>query len=119
MAPTSKKATLFSSDACCHATAAGSTTVPREAAPVASANVVQDWNLTTNDRADDRRTSKNVAIPSLVRSVEPIPEPSTNASSKGTFLLPSSLFSFFPLSLISLIDDLESRHKAVLDIDVL
>ncbi|KAG7023101.1 hypothetical protein SDJN02_14125, partial [Cucurbita argyrosperma subsp. argyrosperma] len=117
MAPTSKEAT-FSSDACCHATGAGSTSLPREAAPVASANAVQDWNLSSTDRADDRRT-KNVAMPSLVRPVDEIPEPSTNASSKGTFPLPSLLIFFFRLSLISLIDDLESRFKAVLDIDVL
>ncbi|KAG7021428.1 maoII, partial [Cucurbita argyrosperma subsp. argyrosperma] len=87
MASASKKAT-FSTDACCHASGAGSTSVPREAAPlVASANAVQDWNVPSNDRADDRRT-KNVAMPSLIRPVDAIPESSTNASAKGTFLLP-------------------------------
>ncbi|GKV00541.1 hypothetical protein SLEP1_g13214 [Rubroshorea leprosula] len=73
MASASQKATRTSS--CC----ADST--PVIAAVAASANVALE--RTVADRRDDQRPAKPT-MPFLTHPVDPIPEPSTNASAKGT-----------------------------------
>ncbi|GLT29111.1 hypothetical protein SLA2020_039970 [Shorea laevis] len=72
MASASQKATPTSS--CCADSA------PVIAAVAASANVAPE--RTVADRRDDQRPAKP-AMPSLTHPVDPIPEPSTNASAKG------------------------------------
>ncbi|KAF8378236.1 hypothetical protein HHK36_029575 [Tetracentron sinense] len=83
MAATAEKAT-----SCCidnksvsprrEAAAVSSVAVAVAAAP----GVVQDWTVTTTDSRDDQQ-HKRASMATLIRPVDSLPEPPTNASTKG------------------------------------
>ncbi|XP_065874922.1 amine oxidase [copper-containing] zeta, peroxisomal-like [Euphorbia lathyris] len=79
MASTTQKTT---SPSCCFAQS-DSASVRREAASAPSAvvaNAVQDWT----DRPSQDQLGKKAAIASLIRPVDSLPEPSTNATTKAS-----------------------------------
>jgi hypothetical protein len=57
-------------------------------APVSASagNAPQDWTVASTEHRDDQ-LGKKVAMASMIRAVDSLPEPSANASSKG-FLSP-------------------------------
>lgn len=50
---------------------------------VSAAIAEQDWSVVSTDRRNDQ-LGKKVAMASMIRAVDSLPEPSANASSKGS-----------------------------------
>ena len=67
-------------------------------APVSASagNTPQDWTVASTDHRDDQ-LGKKVAMGSMIRAVDSLPEPSANASSKGSFSVSVSVSLFVSL----------------------
>ncbi|KAE8124304.1 hypothetical protein FH972_019203 [Carpinus fangiana] len=90
MASAAKKTTVSGSFRVDNALpSSSSSSISRAAASAASApvsasagNAPQDWTVASTDHRDDQ-LGKKVAMASMIRAVDSLPEPSANASSKG------------------------------------
>ncbi|KAE8705255.1 hypothetical protein F3Y22_tig00110429pilonHSYRG00386 [Hibiscus syriacus] len=69
------------------------------ASPASSSNMLHDWTVISSDRRDDQRATK-ASMASLIRPVDPLPETSATASTKGIQILtrPQTSHPLDPLS---------------------
>ncbi|KAK8513133.1 hypothetical protein V6N13_032384 [Hibiscus sabdariffa] len=53
--------------------------------PASASNMLHDWTIASADRRDDQRATKT-SMTSLIRPVDPLPDTSATASTKGISL---------------------------------